>query len=149
MSAVERTSGRPEGIHGATHDLGSARVVVVDDDERSLHVLTSWLESLGFEAHAFTSGRAAIAHVAHAGADVALIGSHAADMSGLQVRASMCDTSRTRAPSFVRLAGTNDGIEANDPAFDAVVRKPCSLDALLSEIARLTPRAPRGAAGAG
>lgn len=117
----------------------STRLVLVDDEERTVHVLLSWLESLGFDVRAFTSPRDAIDYVTREGADVVITGSHVADMSGAHICESIRDASE-RPPAFVGLAKAGEGVEADDPMFDAVLRKPCSLDTLLNEISRLVPR---------
>lgn len=116
------------------------RLVLVDDDERTVHVLLSWLESLGFDVRAFTSPHDAIDYVSREGADVVITGSHVADMSGVRICESIRDASERPPPAFVGLATTSEGVEANDPMFDAVLRKPCSLDTLLNEISQLVPR---------
>jgi DNA-binding response OmpR family regulator len=138
MSAAGRTADRSRSIAGEARV--APRLVLVDDDERSLVSLAPWLESLGYDVRAFGSARAAIEHVARAGADVVLAGSHAADMSGAQLFASIRDACARRMPALVWLASTSDPVDAMEPGYDAVVRKPCSLDALLHEISRLVQR---------
>ncbi|MDQ3037500.1 MAG: response regulator [Myxococcota bacterium] len=127
---------------GTRREDRSTRLVLVDDEERTIHTLFAWLESLGYDVRAFTSATEAIEHVTREGADVVITGSHVADMSGVQICASIRDAT-AHPPAFIGLVSTSEGALANDPAFDAIVRKPCSRDALLNELSRLVPHAVR------
>ena len=117
---------------------GVTRVVVIDDEERTVQVLASWLGNLGYVVHGFTSAENAIDFVSREGADVVLTASHVADMGGAQIAASMRHARRACPPAFVAMtpAGESSKVE---PGFDAIVRKPCALDTLLNEISRLCP----------
>lgn len=115
------------------------RVVVIDDDERTTHVIASWLGSLGYEVHSFESASGGIEFVSREGADVVLTGSHVDGMSGARIADAIRGAAGERAPAFVALTPTSESARVVEPGFDAVVRKPCSLDTLLQEISRLAP----------
>lgn len=119
----------------------ATRVVLVDEEERTVHAILSWLAALGYDVHAFTSPRDAIELVAREGADVVVTAAHVGDTSGAQICATIRERCRERgaAPACIALATASEGIAEGDPAFDGVVRKPCSLDRLLEEISRLVP----------
>ncbi|UJR82249.1 response regulator [Sandaracinus amylolyticus] len=123
----------------ATIGAAATRVVVLDDEERTVHVLASWLGNLGFVVHGFTSAENAIEFVSREGADVVLTGSHVADMGGAQIAASMRDARRAHPPALVAMTPTGESARGVEPEFDAIVRKPCVLDALLTAISRLVP----------
>lgn len=124
---------------GSTSGASGTRVVVIDDDDRTRTVIASWLGSLGYDVHSFTTADDAIEFVSREGADVVLTGSHVDGMSGARIAETIRGQASDRAPAFVALTPTSESPTVVEPGFDAVVRKPCSLDTLLQEISRLAP----------
>ncbi|WP_169791413.1 response regulator [Sandaracinus amylolyticus] len=120
-------------------EAAATRVVVLDDEERTVQVLASWLGNLGFVVHGFTSVENAIEFVSREGADVVLTASHVANMGGAQIAASMRDARRASPPAFVAMTPQGESARGVEPGFDGTVRKPCALDTLLTEISRLAP----------
>ena len=129
--------------------MGSpGNVVLIDDEDRLVRVVCSWLESLGFTAHGFTLPADALAYLATSRADVVITGAHVADMSGTQLCACVRGLSDRPPPAFVALARETDGVAAR-AGYDAIVARPAPLDSLLHAITRLVPgeRSPTVRAG--
>jgi CheY-like chemotaxis protein len=124
---------------GALQRPGAARVVLVDDEEHTVHVLTSWLGSLGYEAHGFTSAQAAVDFVAREGADLVIAGSHVADMGGSRMITALRDAGHPRPPRLLAMTPAGSSPSELDPAFDGAVQRHCALGTLLGEISRLLP----------
>jgi two-component system, sensor histidine kinase and response regulator len=68
-----------------TQDLTPERIVIVDDQERNLQVLTGILEPLGFEITPFTSGEKAVGHITGPTADLILLDVMMPEMDGFEV----------------------------------------------------------------
>ncbi|HVU18272.1 MAG TPA: hybrid sensor histidine kinase/response regulator [Candidatus Didemnitutus sp.] len=75
--AVE--AGRPGG------DVSPGRILVVDDQEPNVHVISSTLSQLGFEVSAVTSGEKALAELASRPADLVLLDVLMPAMDGFEV----------------------------------------------------------------
>lgn len=120
------------------------RVVVIDDDDRTHLIIGSWLGSLGYDVHSFVTAEEAIDFVSREGADIVLTASHVDGTSGARIAeairgVSASHTPAVRPPAVVALTLTSESARVVAPGFDAVLRKPCSLDTLLQEISRLAP----------
>lgn len=127
--------------------MGTAhRVVFIEEEDRLVRVVCSWLESLGYAAHGFTRAADALAFLATEGADVVITGAHVADMSGPQLCARVRDLGGARPPALVGLARPSDGAAAC-AGYDAIVAYPAPLDAILNAITEVVPRPPTPASG--
>jgi len=120
----------------------AVRILLVDDDQRRLTVLSDMLRDGGHEVTIATNGEEAIAQFDPAQHDVVITDLGMPRMNGWEV----AERVKTRAPqtAVFLLTGWGEGVTASDSSrfVDQVIAKPISADALLEQLAGL--RRPRG-----
>ena len=125
--------------------LRGLRVLVADDNEVNVLVLTGFLEKWGIESDVVTDGRQAVEQVQERDYDVVLMDLRMPDLDGYaatrQIR-SLPDEKFRRLPIFAVSASTRMGHqhELDAAGFTEFVGKPVSPDILFAKLARYAPR---------
>lgn len=115
----------------------AARVLLVDDDQRLLTVLSDMIRSGGHAVTTASNGEEALALFDPAAHDVVITDLGMPRLNGWQVAEGV----KTRAPEtpVFLLTGWGEGVTANEASrfVDQVIAKPVSADALLDQLAGL------------
>ena len=115
----------------------AVRILLVDDDQRLLTVLSDMLRSGGHAVATAPSGEEAVALFDPAAHDVVITDLGMPRMNGWEV----AERVKMRAPEtrVFLLTGWGEGVVASDASrfVDQVIAKPISADALLEQLARL------------
>ena len=124
-----------EEIAEPVHPERAARVLLVDDDQRLLTVLSDMLRSGGHQVTTAANGEEAIATFDPARHDVVITDLGMPKVNGWQVAEHV----KTRAPDtrVFLLTGWGEGVTATESSkyVDQVLAKPISADALLEQLA--------------
>ena len=124
-----------EEIAEPVHPERAARVLLVDDDQRLLAVLSDMLRSGGHHVTTAASGEEAIATFDPALHDVVITDLGMPQVNGWQVAEAV----KTRAPKtrVFLLTGWGEGVTASESSkyVDQVLAKPISADALFEQLA--------------
>jgi len=124
----------------------SARIVVVEDDEKSRRLLTDVLTLHGYDVAAVSSGEDGIG-AASAGADAVLLDIQLPGINGFEVLARLRKTPSTA--SHVPVVAVTASVMDHDrrkilaAGFDAYVSKPVNIRELLTTLRGLLAHAPR------
>jgi signal transduction histidine kinase len=120
----------------------AVRVLLVDDDQRLLTVLSDMLRDGGHAVTTAANGEEAVARFDPAQHDVVITDLGMPRMNGWEV----AERIKTRAPrtAVFLLTGWGEGVAAGEASryVDQVIAKPISADALLGQLAGLRRRAP-------
>jgi signal transduction histidine kinase/ActR/RegA family two-component response regulator len=134
-----------ESVEPVTSDQ-AARVLLVDDDQRLLSVLSDMLRDGGHAVTTATSGEEAVALFDPAQHDVVITDLGMPRMNGWEV----AERVKARAPhaAVFLLTGWGEGVIAGEASrhVDLVIAKPISADALLEQLAGRRRRARPGSA---
>jgi PAS domain S-box-containing protein len=128
-------------------ELKGLRILLADDNEVNVLVLTGFLSKWGVEVEAVKDGRQAVERVRQGEYDVVLMDLRMPELDGYaatrQIRA-LPDERRARLPIFAVSASTRMGYqhELDAAGFTEFVGKPISPDLLFAKIARHTGRRP-------
>jgi PAS domain S-box-containing protein len=141
----------PAAVEPAAAEAGSApedpsslrglRVLVADDNEVNVLVLTGFLRKWGVEYDVVANGRQAVERIQELDYDLALLDLHMPELDGYaaarQIR-SLADPKYARLPIFAVSASTRMGAqhELDTAGFTEFVGKPVSPDLLYAKIAR-------------
>jgi PAS domain S-box-containing protein len=121
--------------------LRGLKVLVADDNEVNVLVLTGFLRKWGVEIDVVTNGRQAVERIQEGSYDLVLMDLHMPELDGYaaarQIRA-LPDPKYTRLPIFAVSASTRMGRqhELDDAGFTEFVGKPVSPDLLFAKMAR-------------
>jgi PAS domain S-box-containing protein len=132
--------------------LRGLHVLVVDDNEVNVYVLTGLLRDWGVDYEVAVNGREALSRVAAGAFAAVLMDLRMPELDGAAachaIRA-LGDPARARTPIVAVSASTRIGQEAElaNAGFDAFVGKPISPDVLYETLARLTGRSADGREG--
>ncbi len=145
-SQAQAGAGDSAGAEGAAgrsaRELNGLRVLLVDDDEDALQLLSMLLRRHGVEAASATSAAAALAKFEELRPDVFVSDVGMPDVDGYElmrrVRAlEAARGGRTPAVALTAYASEGDRLLALDAGFDEHVAKPVEPEALVSTIAHL------------
>jgi CheY-like chemotaxis protein len=145
-SQAQAGAGDSAGAEGAAgrsaRELNGLRVLLVDDDEDALQLLSMLLRRHGVEAASATSAAAALAKFEELRPDVFVSDVGMPDVDGYElmrrVRAlEAARGGRTPAVALTAYASEGDRLLALDAGFDEHVPKPVEPEALVSTIAHL------------
>ncbi len=151
LPAVEEERDTAPKRTGATNDLHGVRVLLVEDDEDARMLLRFTLERAGAGVTDVDSVKNAMAAIERGVPDVLLCDISMPDEDGY----SLIRKIRARAPSaggripaaaVTAYARPEDVKQALSEGFDLHLSKPLEPDNLVSAVARLAAKAPRGAA---
>ena len=143
MKILAAVDGPAEGA-ADQQALKGMKVLVADDNEVNLLVITGFLRKWGIEAETVTSGRQAVERVKEGDYDLVLMDLRMADLDGYaatrEIRA-LPDAKLARLPIFAVSASTRMGQqhELDAAGFTEFVGKPVSPDILFAKIARHAP----------
>jgi PAS domain S-box-containing protein len=140
----------PKGEAGSAPDdppsLSGLRVLVADDNEVNVLVLTGFLRKWGIDFDVVIDGRQAVERIQERDYDLALLDLHMPELDGYaavrQIR-SLADPKYARLPIFAVSASTRMGHQhdLDTAGFTEFVGKPISPDLLYAKIARSLGRA--------
>jgi len=125
--------------------LEGLKVLVADDNEVNVFVLTGLLKGWGIEYDAVSNGRQAVERVRTRDYDLVLLDLRMPELDGYaaarEIR-SLPDEKFAKLPVFALSASTRMGVqhEIDAAGFDEFVGKPISPDILFGKIARYVPR---------
>ena len=126
-----------EELAAPAPDAEAVRILLVDDDQRLLTVLSDMLRDGGHAVTTATNGEEAVAQFDPAQHDVVITDLGMPRMNGWEV----AERVKTRAPNTAvfLLTGWGEGVTASDSSrfVDQVIAKPISADALLEQLAGL------------
>jgi PAS domain S-box-containing protein len=135
----------PKGEAGSAPDdppsLSGLRVLVADDNEVNVLVLTGFLRKWGIDFDVVIDGRQAVERIQERDYDLALLDLHMPELDGYaavrQIR-SLADPKYARLPIFAVSASTRMGHQhdLDTAGFTEFVGKPISPDLLYAKIAR-------------
>lgn len=124
-----------------TNGASSANVVIVEDQDGTRHVLSSWLRRAGYTVHEASTGTEALELMARQSVQLVLLDMHLPDMSGMEVCERIKSGRATSAIPVLHLSasatGTNDRIEALNRGADGYLIEPIERDELLANVAAL------------
>jgi len=135
------------GVPGDPQELQGLRVLLADDNEVNVLVLTGFLRRWGVEVDAVRDGRQAVERVRQGAYDLVLMDLRMPELDGYaatrEIR-SLVDDRRARLPIFAVSASTRMGYqhELDAAGFTEFVGKPISPDLLFAKIAKHTGRKP-------
>jgi DNA-binding NtrC family response regulator len=115
------------------------RVLLVDDEERFVSVLTKRLRLRGIDAEFALSGDAALAAARERRFDVALLDVKMPGMGGIELRRRLEALSPGMKFLFVTGHGSRDDYEAGTTEGAIYVAKPIEIDDLIEVIGRYGP----------
>ncbi len=122
------------------------RILIVEDEEKILRLLQTYLESVGFEVHGETHGAKAISYVAEHKPDLVILDLRLPDMGGVEV----CQEIRAHYPSWempiMMLSAMDTGADQArglEHGADAYVTKPFEPPQLLAIVTSLLNKVPR------
>jgi PAS domain S-box-containing protein len=145
VAAGERGAADPEGDTADPPLLRGLRVLIADDNEINVLVLTGLLQKWGVEPDVVKDGRQAVERVQERDYDVVLMDLRMPELDGYaatrQIR-SLPDERFKRLPILAVSASTRMGHqhELDAAGFTEFVGKPISPDILFAKLARYTPR---------
>jgi CheY-like chemotaxis protein len=140
-------TGGSAGEPGDRQELKGLRILLADDNEVNVLVLTGFLRKWGVEVDAVRDGRQAVERVRQGDYDLVLMDLRMPELDGYaatrQIRA-LPDERYARLPIFAVSASTRMGYqhELDAAGFTEFVGKPISPDLLFAKIARHTGRGP-------
>ena len=139
---LARTTGENALAHDTVMPAGyegpRRRIVLVDDSEEQLNVLTHLLEPLGFEISAFASALPALEATEDMAFDCALLDIGLPDIHGIQL-AHLLRTRHGADPTIIMISGNVPDIEqlrGPEAPYDACLAKPVELNVLLQVLGR-------------
>lgn len=113
-------------------------VLVVDDDDRLLHVLAVFFELKGYEVRTAAGGLAALKSIDQQRPDLVVIDVLMPDLDGLEVTRRLRSDHKSNRLPIVGMAADRDLEKASIAAgADAFVSKPFDLDELAAPVAKL------------
>ncbi len=132
-------------------DPGTARILVVEDDDHQRESLESVLACRGYRIETARNGLDAFAKVRDAHYDLLLVDYNMPDIDGIATARLVRDLRQEiDRPALIAFTGTPDKVAAreatHEPVFDSVLAKPANLAALTGSIDRELEAASRRAA---
>ena len=121
------------------------RILVVEDEPATAKVLTAILESVGYEVHVETSGRAAIGYAAESSVHLVILDLRLPDVNGYEVCRSIRQFANSWTLPVLMLTGLHKPVDQlRGFAFgaDAYMVKPCDPDESLKTISDLLGKRP-------
>jgi len=117
---------------------GSARILVVDDDQIILETLIAALESEGYTVDSADNGEKAIAKSFSNFYNLAIIDYRLPDIEGTKLLGELKETTPKMAKIILTgYPSLHNAIEAVNKNADAFLLKPVAIDVLLTEIRKL------------
>lgn len=145
IAAGERGAADPGGDAADLPVLRGLKVLIADDNEINVLVLTGLLEKWGVESDVVTNGQRAVERIQERDYDVVLMDLRMPELDGYeatrQIR-SLPDERFKRLPILAVSASTRMGnqYELDAAGFTEFVGKPVSPDILFAKLARYAPR---------
>lgn len=115
-------------------------ILIVEDDEPTAEMLTDLLETSGFQAVSFDSGKLALSGIEDTGAALVLLDMNLPDMSGLEVVRQLRASSLTPLIALSGVTQEGDKVAALEMGADDYVDKPFSPEELVARINALLRR---------
>ena len=143
-AAVEPVQGEPGKAPDDEQALRGMKILVADDNEVNVLVITGFLRKWGVEYDVVTNGRQAIDRVRDLDYDLVLMDLHMPGLDGYaatrEIR-SLPEPKYQRLPIFAVSASTRMGAqhELDTAGFTEFVGKPVSPDLLYAKLARYAP----------
>lgn len=138
MTANELDQSRKPQIQPA--DLPRRKIVVVDDNQAAIHLLSRLLTSLGQNVQTATSGQAALSQVTNFAPDLVISDIGMPDMSGYDLARQIRNLPHILQPVLVALTGYGQAADreaAYAAGFNQHLVKPVSLDDLMKLLSHL------------
>lgn len=116
-------------------------ILVVDDEAVTVDVLTAVLSDAGLQVFGAANGKEALAKLPKAKPDLILLDYMMPVLGGAETLKAIRETGRHASTPIVMMSGIPESmIKRRSRGYDAFLRKPFSLDELLTTVDRLLQR---------
>lgn len=127
--------------------MGSARILVVDDDPQIRRVLRTMLIAQGYEVHDVRNGEEALERIRDERIDLIILDMNMPGMSGLETCRAIRSSSDVAIVMLTVRDAEADKVEALDAGADDYVTKPFNSPELLARMRAALRRLPQSANG--